>query len=511
MTSLGSKDFSIPNAIKEPAELDPTECMPQAQQVAPHGKPPLLADNTVAPAEEKEHGHDQKAPAKKAKRKTALFEFSNTEAIKQKVRAAKLAKIKKPYNVHDKYHETGFFQWLAKNERFDNCTLSIIVINALWMAFDTDGNTAETILDAETVYVIADCFFFIYFTVEVCVRFCAFEKKQDCLKDGWFKFDATLVTLYAFDPFTIGFLAYVQGGGGLNLPTALLRLFRLARLSRLVRMLRSLPELMVMIKGMVTASASVSYTLALLMIITYVFAIALRNVVLPDSDIETTYFSSVPEAMHNLILFGTFLDSLSTFLYDLKADSPLCFIFSWIYIGLAALTVMNMLIGVLCEVISSVAAEEAESLMVEKVADKFKSIVAELDEDNDGSLNWEEFQKILDHPDALAALESVNVDPEGMIDMAEDYFFDDGEALDLEFDEFVSMLLDLRGGQQATIKDIVGLGKRLNGKFQGVTTRMDGLEKKMDNYQADVLSTLSKIASSIKVLDAKLAGASPDH
>merc|ERR1719353_1385676 len=122
----------------------------------------------------------------------------------------------------------------------------------------------------------------------------AFKKKKSCLKDGWFVFDSTLVTLYAFDPFTIGIIK-IATGEGLQLPTAILRLFRLARLSRLVRMLRSLPELMVMIKGMVTASASVGYTLGLLMILTYVFSIALRNLVPAGSNIEETYFSSVIE------------------------------------------------------------------------------------------------------------------------------------------------------------------------------------------------------------------------
>eukprot|EP00747_Dinoflagellata_sp_TGD_P145477 gnl/TRDRNA2_/TRDRNA2_176591_c7_seq13.p1 gnl/TRDRNA2_/TRDRNA2_176591_c7~~gnl/TRDRNA2_/TRDRNA2_176591_c7_seq13.p1 ORF type:complete len:259 (+),score=49.17 gnl/TRDRNA2_/TRDRNA2_176591_c7_seq13:2-778(+) len=251
---------------------------------------------------------------------------------------------------------------------------------------------------------------------------------------------------------------------------------------------------MVMIKGMVTASASVSYTLALLMIITYVFSIALRNIVPPGSYIEETYFISVPEAMHNLILFGTFLDSLSTFIFDVKAEAPLCFIFCWIYIALAALTVMNMLIGVLCEVISAVAAEEAESMMVDKVNEKFGAIVNELDENNDGSLSWEEFQAILDHPDALAALESVDVDPEGMIDMAEDYFFEDGEEVSLEFSEFMAMILDLRGGQQATIKDIMHLGKRVNGKFVGLTKKIDDIGSKVD----DVVSIMSQIACHCK-------------
>lgn len=98
------------------------------------------------------------------------------------------------------------------------------------------------------------------------------------------------------------------------MPTAILRLFRLARLSRLTRMLRSFPQLMIMIKGMATASLSVGYALGLLFLITYLFAIVLRNLVPAESIIEEKYFSSVPEAMHSLFIFGTFTDALSDFI-----------------------------------------------------------------------------------------------------------------------------------------------------------------------------------------------------
>jgi hypothetical protein len=514
--SSSPETVSFPNAVEDPTERE--DLMQQAPIVPPFGRPPGLYATNECKEEEQVTGRNssnsggEQATARKSNgsggpqlqfevaaeateeamekrastRKQGMFAFSNVEEMKRKVRENKLAQIKQPYNVHDFYHETGFFQWLAKNERFDNLTLSIIVINAFWMTFDTDGNTADTIIRAKPVYVAADIAFFSYFLVEVLVRFCAFKKKRNCLKDGWFKFDATLVTLYAFDPFALGLMAALSGGGGLGLPTAILRLFRLARLSRLVRMLRSLPELMIMIKGMRTASSSVSYTMALLMIITYVFSIALRNIVPVDSKIEDLYFRSVPETIHNLILFGTFMDSLSTFIYDVKEESSLCLIFCWMYIGLAALTVMNMLIGVLCEVISSVAAEEKESMMIDKVNETFRSIVDELDENNDGQLSWEEFQAIVDHPQASSALEAVDVDPETVIDMAEDYFFEDGVPVELEFGEFVSMILDLRGGQMSTVKDVLSLGKRMTGKFQGMTLKMDGLERKIDGLQTEL-------------------------
>jgi len=430
-----------------------------------------------------------------------LFQFSNTEAIKEKVRNNK--KPENQYNVHDYYHETGFFQNVAKSSKFENLTLGIICVNALWISIDTDLNGAETILDAAAVFVAADVMFFTYFTIELVIRFMAFKHKCRCLRDAWFVFDSTLVTLYAFDPFTIGLLAYASGGGGLDLPTAVLRLFRLARLSRLVRMLRSLPELMIMIKGMMTAAASVGYTLGLLLLVTYIFAIAIRNLVPPDSDyvpsvspfttpIESTFFESVPEGMHMLIVFACFFDEGASFIIPVKEQSTPVFILSWMYIALAGMTIMNMLIGVLCEVISAVAAEEKESMMIDTVHEKFDGIVKELDQNGDGDLSYDEFEKILDYPEALAALESVNVDPEMMIDLAEDFFFEDGEPVKVSFPEFMNMVLDLRGGQQATVKDIMGLAKRVNRKVMNFKEKMDSIDNKLLTIGSKV-ETLDKL------------------
>jgi hypothetical protein len=430
-----------------------------------------------------------------------LFDFTDTEAIKARARAAKLTKH--PYNVHDFYWSDGFFQRIAKDSRFENFTLSVIVMNALWISVDTDMNKADTILNAKPHFIAADVLFFGYFSLELFTRFMAFERKCSCFKDAWFVFDSALVFLYAFDPFTIGLIAHLSGGGGLNLPTAILRLFRLARLSRLVRMLRSLPELMIMIKGMMTATASVSYSLGLLMLITYIFAIAIRNLVPKgefdevreaneeSQDLIVAFFPSVPEAMHQLIVFGAFMDDVRILLFDTKDQSTPAYILVWMYIGLAALTVMNMLIGVLCEVISAVAQEEQESMMVEKVQDKFGKIVEELDENGDGTLAWEEFQQILEYPAAMAALESVNVDPATMVDMAEDFFFEDGEPVAVSFEDFMGIVLDLRGGQRATVKDVMRVGKRFSKKFLKVNKPMDAIEARLKGFEAKLSAVLA--------------------
>merc|ERR1719160_245297 len=92
------------------------------------------------------------------------------------------------------------------------------------------------------------------------------------------------------------------GGGSPVSGTSILRLFRLLRLSRLMRMLRSLPELMILIKGMVTAMKSVAYVMGLLVLITYVFAIAFTQLAVGSESIGDQFFANVSHSMYSLLL-----------------------------------------------------------------------------------------------------------------------------------------------------------------------------------------------------------------
>merc|ERR1719454_1643773 len=97
--------------------------------------------------------------------------------------------------------------------------------------------------------------------------------------------------------FTIALLVFMPGGGGSGAGNAgIMRLARLMRLSRMARMgklLRVMPELLIMLKGMKAATRSVFFTLLLLVVIMYVFAIAFVQLS-DDTDVGASYFDTVP-------------------------------------------------------------------------------------------------------------------------------------------------------------------------------------------------------------------------
>merc|ERR1712118_497662 len=104
----------------------------------------------------------------------------------------------------------------------------------------------------------------------------------------------------------------------------------------------------------------------------------------------------------------------------------------------------------------------------------------ELDANKDGTISWPEFQDVLHHNKSMSALESVGIDPEAIVDTAEDFFFEEGKPVCLTFEAFMNMVLDCRGAQYATVKDVMILGKCLNARTLSMTSRIDAVNVKLE-------------------------------
>eukprot|EP00929_Paragymnodinium_shiwhaense_P112029 TRINITY_DN80280_c0_g1_i1.p1 TRINITY_DN80280_c0_g1~~TRINITY_DN80280_c0_g1_i1.p1 ORF type:complete len:492 (-),score=68.35 TRINITY_DN80280_c0_g1_i1:255-1730(-) len=410
-----------------------------------------------------------------------LFDSLDAEKIKQKAREN--LRAPRPYTVFDYYHEHGFFQWLGKHPMFENVTLGVICLNAVWMAVDTDWNDSSILMRAHPVFIIGENMFCAYFFYEWLVRFMAFKDKRNGLKDAWFVFDSILVFMMVMETWVFVLIA---GDGPSPLGNAsILRLLRLLRLSRLVRMLRSLPELMILIKGMVTAMKSVVYVMALLVIVTYVFAIVCRQLS-EGTEFQATFFANVGLSMYSLIIYATFLDDLAYFCDTIREESPAVLFIIFIFICLSSMTIMNMLIGVLCEVVDAVAITEREELLVKKVREKLSDIVRQLDENNDGKLTYAEFIKILEFPTACKVLQEVDVDPVGLVDFGKTIFAPNDEFIEVPFHKFMEMVLELRSTNRATVKDLHAMNKQMKAKLDSAVLECHSTARKADSVKHSV-------------------------
>mmetsp|Transcript_118855 Transcript_118855/g.296450 ORF Transcript_118855/g.296450 Transcript_118855/m.296450 type:complete len:621 (-) Transcript_118855:315-2177(-) len=392
--------------------------------------------------------------------------FVDAHAMKEKIRQAAM---RPEYNVADFYHREGLWRSIALHPHFEKITLGIIAFNALWIWIDTDWNKAQLLMDAAPHFQIMEYVFCVFFSFEWYVRFMSFAKKINCFRDFWFVFDSGLVIFMVLETWVMTTILFVVRGDAMGGNLAILRtarLLRLSRMTRMVRLFRVIPELLIMIKGMRAACRSVLFTLVLLGIILYVFGIAFTQ--MAGEDLKDK-FGTVPLSMHTLLLDGTLLDSAGEVVRNLEAVSTGLVVLFYFFILLAALTVMNMLIGVLCEVVSAVAATEKETIHVAFMKGQLEKVweqVAGSEDKHRGEISKEEFSMILQSVDACRALEEAGVDPIGLVDNI-DFIFagevedDDGNLKDktLSFGDFVSLLLTMRGSNNATVKDMVDLRK----------------------------------------------------
>eukprot|EP00929_Paragymnodinium_shiwhaense_P070484 TRINITY_DN35691_c0_g1_i1.p1 TRINITY_DN35691_c0_g1~~TRINITY_DN35691_c0_g1_i1.p1 ORF type:complete len:667 (-),score=154.21 TRINITY_DN35691_c0_g1_i1:160-2160(-) len=361
------------------------------------------------------------------------------------------------YDVSDFYFDRGVAQLIAKSDYFQNITLGVIAANAVYIGVDADHNDPSS-ADPEIGFIICDQLFCIFFTFEWLVRFLAFRYKRNCLRDMWFKFDTGLVALMVFETWIA--TAFMGSGGGGGSATGMIKLLRLLRLARMARLMRAFPELMAMIKGLKVASRAVSSALMMLVLLVYVFAIIMYMLLsdVPDVDDEhhnliRIRFESVMMVMWTLIVDATFLDGIGVCSRAiLETKNYLAFVVLLIFVLGSAMTVMNMLIGVLCEVVTAVAEAEKEDAAIRLVKETVLVMLTTLDEDGSGEISKDEMYTVFNDDSALAVLETLKVDVKHLVDHLDMYY---EENDDLSIPQIMDLILMLRGDRVPTMKDIL--------------------------------------------------------
>eukprot|EP00928_Gymnodinium_smaydae_P008909 TRINITY_DN13288_c0_g3_i1.p1 TRINITY_DN13288_c0_g3~~TRINITY_DN13288_c0_g3_i1.p1 ORF type:complete len:606 (-),score=108.43 TRINITY_DN13288_c0_g3_i1:180-1997(-) len=383
----------------------------------------------------------------------------NSEDIKLRIRHS----LKEErFVVTDAYHTEGICQRIARSKLFENLTLGVIAANALWIAYDADYNDSPTLFKgAGAGFVIVEMLFCIYFFSEWLVRLLSFKDKRDGWKDFWFKFDTVLVGFMLFETILINFfLAVVDTSSGRSpfKNASLLRLFRLLRLTRMARMsrlLRSCPEIMVLVKGMFVATRTVISSLALLVMIVYFFAIACTMMSKDTS--AGTLFPSTLSSMYVLVVDGILPDNASILNTGAEASWMLAIVL-FLFLLLSCVTVMNLLVGVLVEAIQCVGQVEKEQVLADYLRETLSAMLKKTDMNGDQGISIDEFNDLLKMPEATRAIKDVGVDVVALVDFV-DHLFQNQDVI--QFSDFMQLLLQLRGTNTCTVKDILDLRKAL--------------------------------------------------
>jgi len=418
-------------------------------------------------------GDSEEDEARSASRSRAVF--MSPDDLKEQMKA-NIVSGSGDTSEKDLLHETGICRTIAVHPAFEYMTLSLIGVNAIWMGYDTDANEAATLLEADIQFVIMENVFCAYFTLEWIVRFFAFKRKLLCYKDRWFVFDTCLVLSMIFETWLLS-LILITTGASLEGSKALrwFRLGRLTRLARMARLLRAFPELVIMVKAIVISMKTVVYALVLLLGMVYVFSIAFTQLMdgktQPPGTASYDNFRTVGMSMNTLLLSGALPDQAGL-ITQMMDESPVYYLLMLAFLFIASLTVMNMLIGIVCDVITAVSEVERESILITGVKDDLHQLMKQQQiGDETGLLKRDEYERLLMTPQASKVLENLGVDIFGLVDLS-DFLFSEDKG-EVSFTEFMDVVLELRGSNTATVKNIIELGKLVTNQIQQVLSKIE--------------------------------------
>ncbi|MFK5894649.1 MAG: ion transporter [Pseudomonadota bacterium] len=227
------------------------------------------------------------------------------------------------------------FNKLRSNKFFEIFVISIIIFSALVIG----AKTYNIPPGAMWLITLLDTFITLIFLTEIIIRFIGEENKKAFFKHGWNIFD-TLIVITSLIPIEDSELAIIG---------------RLIRIFRVLRMISIIPELKMLLNSLLIALPQLGYIVALMFIIFYIYAA-----------VGSTFFATI-----NPVLWGDIAISMLTLFRimtfedwtDIQYETMEVYPLSWIYyitfIFFTAFAFLNMVIGVVVNVLN----EEHEKLI----------------------------------------------------------------------------------------------------------------------------------------------------
>lgn len=225
------------------------------------------------------------------------------------------------------------FLRVRSNKVFELFVIFVIVFSAL-------------VVGAKT-YNLPDSFFILtkwmdlgitaIFLTEITIRFFGEKHKSQFFKNGWNVFD-TLIVIVSLIPIDDSEVALVG---------------RLVRVFRVLRMVSIIPELRLLLNSLLKALPQLGYVLLLMFIIFYIYA---AFGALFFAKINAELWGDIGISMLTLFRVMTFEDWTDV-MYETMSVYPLSWIFYLSFIFLTAFAFLNMVIGIVVNVLDEERAE----------------------------------------------------------------------------------------------------------------------------------------------------------
>jgi voltage-gated sodium channel len=238
---------------------------------------------------------------------------------------------------------------IAGARRFQLFIFGVILLNAVVLGLDTYESIHREWGD--TLFIINEVFLGIYI-VEILIRIAAHgTRPQDYFKSGWNVFD-----------FIVVFAVFIPGVRENAL------ILRIVRLLRIVRIISVLPELRVLVSGMIKAVRPIGAMAAMTMVLLFVYGMI--GVKIFGEQIPERW-DDVGTAMLTLFTVLT-LEGWNEILFDAQEVTQYAWVFFVSFVLFASFLVINVLIAIIITSVED--AREAE--LAEEIEERIQEVAA---------------------------------------------------------------------------------------------------------------------------------------
>jgi len=231
--------------------------------------------------------------------------------------------------------QNRFFK-IRSNRAFEFFVVGVILFSALVIGAKT-YDIPEHVL---TIIAWMDRAITVFFLIEITIRFIGEPNKKTFFKNPWNLFD-TLIVIVSLIPIQDSEMALIG---------------RLIRIFRVLRMVSIVPELRLLLNSLIKALPQLGYVILLMFIIFYIYAAIGASFFV---NINEDLWGDIAIAMLTLFRVMTFEDWTDV-MYETMAVYPLSWLYYLTFIFLTTFAFLNMVIGIVVNVMENEHAEEAK-------------------------------------------------------------------------------------------------------------------------------------------------------
>jgi hypothetical protein len=206
---------------------------------------------------------------------------------------------------------------------------------------------------------------------------------------------------------------------------------------------------------------------------------------------EATFnFKNVPRAALCLFYSASLGDNCMLVFNEIKnlggiTGYAMAFLYL-VFICLSMFTVLNMLIGVLCEIVNAISETSKEEIRIDYMKDTLGKVVERIDgPDGNKKISREEFDAIIDDEEAKESMIQLDVDPDAFGFVGQLLFEKenpDDEDIELEFNDFLQRVLGMRSSNPARICDVMALLKQYSLETGKVSKELETLKNQITGH-----------------------------